>query len=370
MIQPYNNLEDKEEKNKYISTHSELEEVMEILESIEQYNVKSLVESRYYRYAMEIKEWMLKKEASKSSKQKSEDIKENKLARKLADIRHSLIKPYNELKSEEEKEKYKFDHPELEEVLKIIKWIDENNVKEDKIYNVGKEDRIYYKNILEIKEWMRRNGATRPPRPQYKSKKTGENAVPEEEARLAYKLYCIRTELVKPYNELKNQDEKDGYKIQHPELEDVLKIVEEIDNRIPEKLQQAREIKCWMQKYQKIKPPRATIKISNKALKLEEMNDIQKEEYLLGNALRRIRVYLIEPYKKIGSQEERDEYKNNNPELEEVMELVSWIDSQQRTNIAQDIGKASYDAPTVGCDEKQEFMQGLERTIKERGRAS
>jgi len=49
-------------------------------------------------------------------------------------------------------------------------------------------------------------------------------------------------------------------------------------------------------------------------------------------------------------------------------EIESLISSKRTT--AQDIGKVSYDAPTAGCDEKQEFMQGLDRTIKERGRAS
>jgi len=36
---------------------------------------------------------------------------------------------------------------------------------------------------------------------------------------------------------------------------------------------------------------------------------------------------------------------------------------------SQDLGKATYDATTAGCDKMQEFMQGLEQTIKESGRA-
>jgi len=62
----------------------------------------------------------------------------------------------------------------------------------------------------------------------------------------------------------------------------------------------------------------------------------------------------------------QEELKQEGINLSQV-EIDSLISSRQTT--AQDIGKASYDAPTAGCDEKQDFMKSLERTIEERGKA-
>ena len=47
-------------------------------------------------------------------------------------------------------------------------------------------------------------------------------------------------------------------------------------------------------------------------------------------ALRRIRTKLIDPYNKLETNEEKEEYKRNNPELLEVMEIVREIDRNNR----------------------------------------
>lgn len=228
-----------------------------------------------------------------------------------------------ELENEEEKEAFKQEHPEVEEVMEIVNEIDKNNVKQ-------KDDSAFYWNALKIKQWMEKNNTTKPPRSQYKSRKTGKNSVPVEEARLGDRLSDIRMNLISPYSRLETEKEKKSYKMEHPELEEVLQIIEWIDNRIPEKLQQARDIKIWMKNNNTTNPPRATIRRNSKALRLEDMNDIEKEEYMLGTALRRIRTKLIEPYNKLATNEEKEEYKRNNPELEEVMAIVEEIDRNNR----------------------------------------
>ena len=141
---------------------------------------------------------------------------EAKLGSALNRIRQQLIKPYQKLKIEEEKEEYKRKHPELEEVMTIVEEIDRNNIK-------IKKEQPYYINALEIKKWMEKNNTTKPPRSQYN------NMVPEEEAKLGSNLSSIRHCLIKPYQKLKTEEEKEEYKKQHPELEEVMAIVEEID---------------------------------------------------------------------------------------------------------------------------------------------
>ena len=57
------------------------------------------------------------------------DEEEQRLGSALKNIRSHLTKPYIELETEEEKEEYRKEHPELDDVMEIIEWIDENNVK-------------------------------------------------------------------------------------------------------------------------------------------------------------------------------------------------------------------------------------------------
>ena len=324
LIKPYIELENEEKKEEYKKKHPELEEVMSIIEKID---CKVKEESKFYLDVLAIKEWMEKNNTTKPPRCKSDNKaiseEEGNLGNQLRYIRANLIKPYNELDNEEEKEEYKIKHPELEEVIKIVEEIDRNNVR-------LKEDSSFYWNALKIKEWMEKNQVSQPPRNQYKSRKTGENAVPIEEARLGDKLSEIRMNLISPYSRLVTEKDKELYRTEHPELEEVLQIIEWIDNRIPEKLQQARDIKTWMKNKNTTNPPRATIRRNNKALRLKDMDEIEKEEYMLGTALRRIRTKLINPYNKLETNEEKEECKRNNPELLEVMEIVREIDRNNR----------------------------------------
>ena len=90
--------------------------------------------------------------------------------------------------------------------MKIIEWIDKNNVK-------VKEDSQYYWHVLAIKEWMEKNNTTKPPRAQNQDK-----TIPKEEGILGSQLSAIRQQLIKPYSKLKTEEEKEEYKKQHPEL--------------------------------------------------------------------------------------------------------------------------------------------------------
>lgn len=54
--------------------------------------------------------------------------------------------------------------------------------------------------------------------------------------------------------------------------------------------------------------------------------EAEKEEYMLGTALRRIRTKLIDPYNELKNDEEKKLYNQNNPELDEVMAIVDEID--------------------------------------------
>ena len=226
LIKPYKELKSKEEQDKYRKMHPEIDEVMQIVEWIDKNNVRQKEDSAYYWHAIEIKEWMIKNQTTKPPNSKSQNPEEKKLGGDLAEIRRNIIKPYLELKTEEEQEEYKNNHPEFEDVVAIIEWIDNNNVP------------IYLENARKIKLWMTTNKRTIPPRGHARN-----NDVTQEEKNLGNQLRSIRQNLIKPYRELEKKEKNETdekrrkkYKIQkerireqHPEIDEVMGIIDEID---------------------------------------------------------------------------------------------------------------------------------------------
>ena len=196
----------------------------EIIELYKMYINKDIkvdiLNQNYLINALKVRQWMEKNNTIKPPKRynKSDSKEETQLAIQLDTIKQQLIKPYNKLETEDKKEEYKKQHPELDDVMKIIEWIDKNNVK-------VKEDSQYYWHVLAIKEWMEKNNTTKPPRAQNQDK-----TIPEEEGILGSQLSAIRQQLIKPYSKLKTEEEKEEYKKQHPELDEVMEIIEWIDN--------------------------------------------------------------------------------------------------------------------------------------------
>ena len=313
LIKPYKELKTEEEKEEYKKKHPELEDVMAMVEEIDRNNIPIKEEQIHYINILKIIKWMKDNNTTRPPRKHNKTVPEDEaiLGGALASIRLNLIKPYKELETEEEKEEYKRQHPELEDVMAMVEEIDKNNIP------------IKYQQMLEIVKWMKDNNTTRPPRQEDRRY----NTVLEVEGRLGNNYSIILNQLIKPYKELKTEEEKEEYKRQHPELEEVMAMVEEIDrNNIPIKEEQIHyinilKIKEWMnkQKYP-TKPPRGQDK--NKT--------VPENEAKLGNALRSIRQNLIKPYKELETEEEKEEYKREHPELEEVMAMVEEID---RNNI-------------------------------------
>lgn len=161
------------------------------------------------RNAREIKKWMEERETTKPPASSSFDEQEARLGRALVSIRHYLIKPYYNLETEEERRKYREKYPEIEEVMEIVSWIDEN-----------KNSNL--RNAQEIKRWMEDNNRTMIP---------NSRSYNDEERRLGNALSTIKYTLVKPYERLKTEEEKEKYKKEHPELEEILEIIKWINER-------------------------------------------------------------------------------------------------------------------------------------------
>ena len=84
----------------------------------------------------------------------SKDVEEKRLGIALGSIRQLLIKPYLELTTEEDKEKYRKAHPELEEVLQIVTEIDLNsgNKKKQELTKLIRLDEEARKKVEEARK--------------------------------------------------------------------------------------------------------------------------------------------------------------------------------------------------------------------------
>ena len=265
-------------------------ETKEFLELFEEINEE--LGQVYLINARKIKAWMEERGTTKPPAKSAKEPGEKRLGTALGTIRQELIKPYIELKTKEEREKYRANHPELEEVLEIVKWIDENNLSP------------YLVNSRDIKKWMEEKGTTKLP---------SKIAKEPEEKRLGNALFSIRQKLIKPYIELKTEEEREKYRANHPELEEVQEIVKWIDeNNLSPYLVNARDIKKWMEEKETTKPPSRCAK------------DLKEKR--LGRALFTIRQKLINPYLGLKTEEEKERYREERPELEEVLQIVTDID--------------------------------------------
>lgn len=172
----------------------------------------------------------------------------------------------------------------------------------------------YVENIRKIKNWMEQNETTKPPAASSKDL---------EERRLGQTLNNIRQTIIKQFNLLSTDEEKAEFFKKYEGAEEVIETVNWIDrNNVPVKLQQARKIKKWMQERNTAKPPRI------------KGPEVSQEEKRLGKALDAIRQYLIKPYENLKTDKEKEEFRKNHPELQEVKAIVEEID---RNNPKKDI---------------------------------
>ena len=93
--------------------------------------------------------------------------------------------------------------------MEVIQWIDENNLSP------------YLVNARLIKEWVEQQEKPHLPR--------RSRNIEGEEKELGKKLGNIRQDLIKPYMSLQTNEEKAEYEEKHPEIEEVIDIISELD---------------------------------------------------------------------------------------------------------------------------------------------
>ena len=277
-------------------------ETLKFLELLEEINGIT-GRSTYLKNAEAILEWIKRLENPKLPSADSKNEEEKKLRNALNSIRTHLIRPYMEKTTDEEREKFREKHPEVDDVRKIIKEIDISTA-------------TYYLNAQRILEWIKRQENPKKP------SKLSEN---EEEKKLGNALSSIRTYLINPYMEKTTNEEREEFREKHPEIDDVRKIIKEIDISTSTHYLNAQRILEWIKCQENPKKPYSKSK--------------NEEEKKLGTALQNIRSQLIKPYMEKPTDEEREQFREEHPETDAVLEIVSDIDIKYGTKKQKELAE-------------------------------
>ena len=269
-----------------------LVEIKEFIKALDDKTFKVILLERI----REIKKWMESNDTKNPPSRSSKDEYEKKLANWYEGIVRRIVKPYEKLETDEERKKYKEKYPEFEEIYKIVIAIRDNIQP------------IYLKNAIEINKWIDDTGIDRKPSPTAKD---------EEEKTLGRKLANLRNEFINKYLNLETEEEKVNFKKRHPYIDEVIKIVNEIDTKtLPPYLRNAIKINNWASNDNK--SPSAASK--------------DAEERKLGKDLSSIRQNLIKPYMSMQTEDEKNHFIEKHPETEKVLDIISNLDLQHGTN--------------------------------------
>ena len=297
LIKPYEKKTTDEEREEFREEHPEIDDVLKIIKEIK------ISTAIYYLNAQRILEWIKRQEKPKLPSKHSQNEEEKKLGSALDSIRTNLIKSYKKKTTAEEREQFKEEHPEIDAVLEIIKEIDISTSTQ-------------YLNAQAIQKWIKR---------QEKPKLPSEVSENEEEKKLGLALRGIRSQLIKPYMEKPTAEEREKFREEHPEIDDVLKIIKEIKISTSTQYLNAQAIQEWIKRQEKPKLPSRESK--------------NKEERTLGNALKSIRTRLIKPYMEKTTNEEREKFREEYPETDAVLEIVSDIDIKYGTKKQKELAE-------------------------------
>ena len=154
----------------------------------------------------------------------------------------------------------------------------------------------------DVLEWIRENKRDNPPT---------ESSKNEEEAEFGRKLHSAKR-FVNKYRRLKSEKEKEEFRKKYPEIDETLEIVETIEKECKRKSTQLTnigEITEWVDEHEW------------KTLPSQKGDSIVERR--LGYKLSDTRIYVENYLRK--SEEEREKYRKENPEIDEVMEKLAYL---------------------------------------------
>ena len=173
----------------------------------------------------------------------------------------------------------------------------------------------YLKNAEAILEWIKRQ--ENPKLPSADSKN-------EEEKKLGNAWVGIGKRLINPYKKKTTAEEQEKFREEHPEIDAVLEIIKEIKISTSAKYLNAQRILEWIKRQEKPRIP--------------SQHSKNEEEKKLGVDLGSVRG-LIRRYRKKTTEEEREQFREEYPEIDAVLEIVSDIDIKYGTKKQKELAE-------------------------------
>lgn len=266
----------------------ETKEFLELLEEINQLKNQNVFLSN----AQKIEEWVNKNNRKKLPSTKSTNEEEKKLGLALRTIKLKIVKPYEKLKTTDEKNEFRNNTPNFDEIMKIL-----NNLKD-------LERPTVLKNAYDIQLWINSRAESTLPSQRSKDK---------EEKRLAIAYNTIKQDIIKPFMLLNNEEQK-KYLIKRPEIKELISVIDSIDFKV-----------------NKFKEPQSlinTLKIKDfvdKNNKYPTSCSSDSEEKKLGTALSAIRRRIIKPYIDM-EENEKNSYIDEHPYASQIIDSISNMD--------------------------------------------
>ena len=82
------------------------------------------------------------------------------------------------------------------------------------------DENIYLEEAIEIKKWIDNSNEKLPP---------SKSSKDETEKKLGKELNYIRKKIIKPYLKIKNEKKKEKFEEKNPKIQEIIKIIDEID---------------------------------------------------------------------------------------------------------------------------------------------
>ena len=121
----------------------------------------------------------------------------------------------------------------------------------------------------------------------------------------------MRSHLINPYKKKTTEEERENFREEHPEIDDVLKIIKEIDISTSTQYLNAQRILEWIK--------------GRRPQEYHLQTPKMRKKKKLGNAWVGIGKRLINPYKKKTTAEEREKFREEHPEIDAILEIIKEI---------------------------------------------
>lgn len=300
-VKNYRQISDKEERTLFENRHPEIHEVIELLDIIKEEDTPEVIFT-----ALEIREWVeSQKEPRKPSYNNPDELA---MARQLTGIKSKYITTgLNECTTEIEEQEYRKKYPFIDRLKKIIDDIDE----------MCRKKPIALQNAEEIKAWIIEHKTDKRP------STTSEDP---REVQLAEAYSTIVRKRIKKYESITNEEEKREYEESHPEIFEIIEIIEWIDNHtISDGLINARRIRDWMEMPEHQRFPKRQFTRDSKFKEGYYESEEMQTEHAMRVSLNSLRSGILKNFLSL-TPEKRAAHIKKHKNIVEVLAIINDLD--------------------------------------------